>query len=256
MAFFRNLRTLDSLRNPAFRMYFFSRLFDAAAMNIRQMALVYLMYRLTDSVTLLGWLVVARAIPLLLLTPIAGAIGDRVQKKYIILLSGVVDAMLAVGIGAGLMTGYISAENAGSWWVLIAASVLDGTITGFKGPSNDAMVIEVVGEERITNAIALSQMGMNVLRLISPAVAGILIDAYGFEIVYHLMAVLYVGAVVFMAFVPPLSKPHGNKTNLFVDIRDVWRYMMQEKTILYVLFTVFVMVFLSMPYRQLMPVFV
>ena len=255
MSFFQKLRTLESLRNPSFRMYFVSRLFDAAAMNIRQMALIYLMYILTDSATLLGVLVLARAIPLLLFSPVAGAIGDRIQKKYLILVSGIVDAALAFGIAVGLMTGYISGEN-GTWWVLIAASVLDGLITGTKGPSNDAIVIEIVGESRITNAIALSQLGMNLLRVISPAVAGILIDSVGFELVYEIMGGLYIGAFVFMLFVPAVSKTQSLGTNIFADIRDVWNYILEQKNLLYVLLTVFVMVFLSMPYRQLMPVFV
>jgi MFS family permease len=255
MAVFRNLRTLDSLRVPIFRRYFVSRLFDASAMNIRQMALIILMYRITGSATLLGALVLARAIPLLLLSPLAGAVADRVQKKYLIIGSSIVDTAVTVGIAAGLMTGYISADHAGSWWVLIAAAVLNGMVTGTKGPSNDAMVIEVVGQERITNAIALTQMGQNLLRIISPAVAGVMIDQLGFPIVYLTMAGLYVGAVAFMWLVPPLSTPHQAKTNIFGDVRDVWNYILKQKDLLYILAMVFTMVFLSMPYRQLMTIF-
>ncbi len=256
MAFLQNLRTIDSLRNPNFRVYFISRLFDASAMNVRQMALIYLMYRLTDSATLLGVIVLARAIPMLVLSPIAGAFADRLQKKYLIIGAGILDTILATSIGLGILFGYISAENAGSWWVLVAASAIDGMISGTKGPANDAMVIEVVGKDRITNAIALSQRGMNVLRLISPAIAGILIDVSGFEVVYFSMAGLYLCSFLFMSMVPPLSKPFKSQTNVFADIVSVWQYMKVRKDILYVLGTVFVMVFLSMPYTQLMPVFV
>ena len=255
MSIFRNLRTVDSLRVPIFRWYFISRLFDASAMNIRQMALIYLMYELTSSATLLGVLVLARAIPLMFLSPLAGAVADRVQKKYLIIGASLVDTLVTLGIVAGLMTGYISAAHPASSWVLIASAVLNGMVTGTKGPSNDAMIIEVVGPERITNAVALTQMGQNLLRIISPAVAGVMIDKLGFTSVYVTMAVLYVGAVAFMAIVPPLSRPHHARTNIFGDVRAVWNYLLQEKDLLYVLLGVFAMVFMSMPYRQLMPIF-
>lgn len=256
MSFLRNLNTLDSLRNPNFRKYFVSRLFDASAMNVRQMALIYLMYRLTDSAAMLGILVLARAIPLLLLTPVAGAFADRTQKKYLIIGANILDMVLAASIGFGIVSGYISADNPGSWWVLIAASIIDGAITGTKGPSNDAMVVEIVGRERITNAIALTQLGMNTFRLISPAIAGILIDVSGFETVYFSMAGLYACAALFMCFVPPLSEPTGARINIAGDIAEVWRYLRKQKDLLYILLTVFLMVFLSMPYTQLMPIFV
>jgi len=236
-------------------MYFFSRLCDAAAMNIRQMSLGFLMYRLTDSATLLGVLVVARAIPLLLVAPFAGAIADRVQKKYIIQISGVVDAMLVLGVALGLTSGFLSGENPNSWWVLIGVSMVDGIVTSFKGPSSDAMIVEVVGENLITNAIALNQVGQNTLRLAAPVIAGILIDAYDFYVVYYLMTFIFLVAVVLMKFIPPTSKPPGSDTHILGDIKDAWQYIKQERDILYVLISVFCIVLLSMPYRQLLPIF-
>jgi MFS family permease len=255
MPILRNLKAIDSLRIASFRTYFFSRLCDAAAMNIRQMSLGFLMYRLTGSATLLGILVVARAVPLLVVSPIAGAIADRVQKKYIIQISGLVDMALALGIAFGLTSGYLSSNNPGSWWVLIVASLLDGIVTSFKGPTSDAMVVEVVGENLITNAVALNQVGQNTLRLAAPVIAGILIDAYDFYVVYFLMAAIYFAAVVLMSFIPPTSKPFRSETHILGDIKDVWQYIKQERDILFVLISVFCIVLLSMPYRQLLPIF-
>jgi hypothetical protein len=81
VAIFGSLRAVDYLRTPGFRKYFGSRLCDAAGSNMRQISLLLLMYQLTNSATLLGALALARAIPLIFVTPLAGAVADRVFKK-------------------------------------------------------------------------------------------------------------------------------------------------------------------------------
>ena len=255
MSFFRNLKAIDSLRISTFRTFFFSRLCDAAAINIRQMSLGFLMSRLTGSATLLGVLVLGRAIPLLLVSPIAGAIADRVQKKYMIQFAGIIDTVIALGVAISLTSGYLSSNNEGSWWILIVVSVLDGIVTATKGPTSDAIVVELVGENLITNAVAINQIGQNTLRLVAPVIAGILIDAYDFYVVFFLMSVIYFAAVTLLTFIPPTSKPYHSDTHILGDIKDVWHYIKQERNMLYVLVFVFCVVLLSMPYRQLMPIF-
>ncbi len=249
------IKAVDSLKNQAFRMFFLSRLFNALGMNIRQFSMALLMYRLTGSPTLLGILILGRAVPLLLVSPLAGALADRFQKKTLIQYASVADVFIATGIGLSLTTGYLSADNPGSWWFLVAMAFFDGISTVFKGPATDAMIIEVVGEKLVTNAIALNLAGQNTLRLIGPVVAGVAIDAYGFEPVYYGMAVVYAFSLFFMVFVPYTSHRVHTDSNILNDIWDVMGYVKKERNILFVLVAVLCMVFFSMPYQQLLPIF-
>ncbi len=249
------IKAVDSLKNPAFRMFFLSRLFNALGMNIRQFSMSLLVYYLTDSAVWLGILTLGRAVPLLLFTPFAGALADRFQKKTLIQISNVSDVFIAASIAVSLTTGYLSADNPGSWWFLVAMAFLDGASTSFKGPATDSIIIEVVGDSLVTNAIALNLAGQNTLRLIGPVVAGAVIDAYGFEPVYYSMAVLYAFSVLFMVFVPTTGKRVPAGANIFTDVKDVLGYMKTERNILFVLVAVLCMVFFSMPYQQLLPVF-
>jgi len=85
------------------------------------------------------------------------------------------------------------------------------------------MIIEIVGDKLITNAIALNLAGQNTLRLIGPVLAGVAIDAYGYEPVYYGMAILYTLSILFMVFVPYTGR--GNVklgSNIFGDIKDVF----------------------------------
>jgi MFS family permease len=236
-------------------MFFVSRLCDAAAVNIRQISMGLLIYRLTNSAIILGALILARAIPLMVVALFAGAIADRSQKKYIIQAAGGVDVIIVLVVFFSLTSGYLSVENAGSWWVLIAVSFIDGLVTTFKGPATDAIVVEVVGEKLITNAVALAQVGQNTLRLAAPVIAGAIIDHCGFEIAFETMAGIYLVAVFFLVFVPAASKPVPGDRPILNDIREVWGYITREKHIFLVLIVVLTITLLSMPYRQLMPIF-
>jgi MFS family permease len=256
MSFLGKIKAVDSLKNPAFRMFFLSRLFNALGMNVRQFSLSLLVFYLTGSAVWLGILTLGRAVPLLLLSPVSGALADRFEKKTLIQWASAADVLIASGIGLSLTTGYLSPGNPGSWWFLVAMAFCDGVSTVFKGPATDSMIIEVVGERLVTNAIAINQAGQNTLRLIGPVVAGAAIDTYGFEPVFYGMAVIYAFSLFFMVFVPYTGRQHVQAgSSILTDIRDVLVYIKKEKNILYVLITVLCMVFFSMPYQQLLPVF-
>ena len=250
------IKAVDSLKNPAFRMFFISRLFNALGMNVRQFSMALLVYFLTGSEIWLGFLTLGRAVPLLLVSPLSGALADRFEKKTLIQYASAADVLIASAIGVSLTTGYLSPDNPGSWWFLIAMAFLDGISTVFKGPSTDAMIIEIVGDKLVTNAIALNMAGQNTLRLIGPVVAGAAIDAYGYEPVYYGMAVIYAFSLLFMVFVPYTGRRHiAVGSNILKDIRDVLVYMKKERNIFFVLIVVLCMVFFSMPYQALLPVF-
>jgi MFS family permease len=256
MTFLSKIKALESLRNSNFRMFFMSRLFDSLSMNIRQFSLSLLVYYLTGSAAWLGYLTLARAIPLLFFSPVTGALADRLEKKTLIVWASVADVVIAAIIGISLTTGYLSPANHGSWIFLVIMSFFDGISTIFKGPSTDAMVIEIVGEKLITNAIALNMAGQNTLRLLGPVLAGLAIDQWGYEPSFYVMAVLYALSLLFMLFVPYTGKRNTMiGGNVLGDIRDVFVYIKKEPNILYVLIVVLCMVFFSMPYMALMPVF-
>jgi MFS family permease len=250
------LRTFESFKNPVFRLYYGALLGQRAAANMQMMARSLLVYHLTDSGTILGLMSLANALPMLFLALFGGVIADRFQKKYVLLIGQLFSAAISLGIALSLTTGYLSAERAGSWWILIAASVLQGTVMGLMVPSRQAIVPEIVGGKQLMNAIALNNMAMNTLRLIAPAVAGFLIgDDYNFEIVYFAMTGMYIVAVVFMILMPLTGKVTAIRRSIFADILEGLRYVKNRTTILLLLAFILIVILLSRPYMVLMPMF-
>ena len=251
----RNLRTFSSFKNSVFRLYFGGMMGQMAAMNMQMMARSLLIYRLTGSATILGAMSFAHAIPTLSLSLFGGVIADRVQKKYVMLIGQAGSFVVALGTALALTLGYLSVERAGSWWILVVASVFQGIIMALMMPSRQAILPEIVSEEQLLNAISLNMLGMNGLRLFAPALTGFLIDAFDFEAVYYGMTSMYLIAIVFIAFLPLTGMMTVRGQGALADIKEGIKYLRHETTILLVLLFTLVVVVLSMPYIMLMPIF-
>jgi MFS family permease len=225
------------------------------SMNMQQVTRSLLIYRLTGSAAILGLMALATAVPMLLLSLFGGVIADRVQKKHIIQIGQVASAVVALSVAVALTTGYLSPEHAGSWWVLMVNSVLQGTIMALMMPARQAIIPEIVGGGQVMNAVALNSLGMNTLRLVAPALAGFLIDAFDFEAVFYTMTGLYLVAVVFTGFIPATGTTSVRGGGALLDIKEGLKYMWGKTTILFVLAFTLVVIVLSMPYQMMMPIF-
>jgi MFS transporter, DHA1 family, staphyloferrin A biosynthesis exporter len=227
-----------------------------ASMNMQMVTGSLLLYRLTGSAALLGTLSLSHAIPMIFLSMFGGAIADRLQKKRILCLGLLCSAAVSLGIALPLTTGFLSRENPGSWWILMLSSFFQGIIMGLMLPARQAIIPEMVSKEQAMNAIALNTLGMNVLRFLAPGVAGFLIDAFDFKAVYYAMTGMNLYAAAFMFFVPHTSRTSISRGNLISDIRDALDYIMHQRIILIILVFTLGVVILSMPYQQLLPIFV
>jgi len=107
------------------------------------------------------------------------------------------------------------------------------------------------------NAISLNNMGMNIFRIISPALAGVLVDVVGFWVVYAIMTFMIITSVVFIAMVPASSSPRKTSGvgNSLQDVTEGWKYIRGQKTIFAILLFTAVGMILGAPYSQLLPMF-
>jgi len=254
--FLSQLKTFDSLKNPIFRRYYGALLTQRASLNMFMVTQSMLIYRLTGSATLLGVINLVFSVTLLMASPFGGAIADRVQKKTILLFGRIIIVLLRLGIAVSLTIGYLSSGNADSWWILIASSAISGIVSGFTMPSSQAIIPEMVGKQLLMNAIALGNLAMSVLRLVGPGIAGFLIDAYDFHIVYYAMAALNIISAVFIVSLPSTSKISRTAEKILTNILEGLKYVWRNKTILAVLLFSLISVTLTRPVQLLMPIFV
>jgi MFS family permease len=248
-----NIRTFRSFKNPVFRLYFGALLGQMAAMNMQMFARLWLMKELTDSPAIVGATAFAHAVPMLCLSLFGGVIADRMQKKYVMLIGQAGSALAVLGVAIALSLGYLSPEVEGSFWILVGASVLQGTIMGLMMPSRQAILPEIVGEEQLMNALSLNNLGSNVLRIMAPAACGFLIKELDYAAVYYIMSGMYIVAIVFIALLPRTSTITVGGIGALEGIKEGLKYLRGQTTIILVLLLTLGAVVLSMPYMYLLP---
>lgn len=252
----RNLKTFKSFKNPVFTLYFGGLLGQMVGINMQIMTRSFLVYELTDSAFLLGTMSLFFAVPMVLFSLFGGVIADRMQKKYIMLYGQAGSAIVSATIGFTLLTGFLTAENPWSWWILGASSFFQGIIMALMMPALQAIIPEIVEGEDLMNAISLNTMGTNTLRLLAPAAAGFLIDYVGYEAVYFTTAIAYLISVIFIFFLPKTSTIKKTTTNVLSSMKEGIKYLKSEKTILLIMVFTLVITILAMPFQQLLPIFV
>src|SRR5512147_165101 len=156
------------LRHRNFRLWFFGQLSSLVGTWMQTIAQNWLVYQLTGSARDLGLVNFVGAIPLVPLTLYAGAIADRVSKRRIIFLMQATMMVLAFVLAALCWTGVVR-----FWHVLVLAFLL-GAAQALDTPARQAFVVELVGKEDLTNAIALNSGIFHGARVVGPALAGIL----------------------------------------------------------------------------------
>ncbi|MBI2852112.1 MAG: MFS transporter [Chloroflexi bacterium] len=247
------VRTFASLGNPTFRLYFVGMLSQVASMNMQQVTTPLLVYRITGSAALLGVVAMSGSLPHIFFSLFGGVVADRMQKKHILLIALGSFTFVSLGIATALATGLL---NEKTWWILIINSVVQSSLLGLMIPARHSIIREIVGRERLMNAIALNSLGGNSLRLVAPAAAGFFIDAFGFKTVYFIMAAVYATGFLVITLLPLTSKILPTTRNPFQSVTDGFKYISREKVLLLVLIFTLLSVMLSMPYQQLMAVFV
>jgi MFS family permease len=244
-----------SFKNPVYRLYYLSMVGHWSSMNMQMLARNLLVFRISSSGAILGVLALANAIPMILLTLPGGVLADRLQKKTVIQICQVVSIIVSLLTTLALVFHYLSPDNPDSWWVLVVSAVLQGAVMGIMMPSRSAIISEIVGPDHLMNAISLNNLGMNVFRIISPALAGFLVDVIDFWAVYAIMTAMIVMSWVCILFVPPTREKTIEGGNSLTDVVEGWRYLRSQKTILMVLLFTVVATILGTPYSQLLPMF-
>lgn len=249
-------RILSSLTNPAYRIYFFGILAHFAAMSMSIVSNPMLIFRLTNSTALLGVMSLVSAGPMLLISVFGGAFADRLKKKKILIYGLLGSAVVSFIIAITLATGTLNKENPDSWAILFITSAMQGIIMGLMMPALQAIIPEIVSRDQLMNAIALNTTGMNLLSLIAPPIAGIIIGDSNFKTVFYITAGLYVLAAFIISFIPARTTLITSSKNILKDIYKGFGYIRKDALILQILAFTLIVVVLSMPYQQYIPVYV
>ncbi len=243
-------RTFDSLGERNFRMLWIGLLLSMGGFQMQMVARGILVYDITDDARLTSIVGLGFAPSLLIVSLYGGVIGERMERRNIIQV-----AQAANGALAGLVAVLIIFD-AVSWQALLGVSVAQGAMFAFQMPARQAAIPALVGQERLSNAIALNAMAMGLMTLVAPGLGGVLYEVTGPEGVYLFVTGMAVLAVIFTGLVPRIYPPADEqKQSVVENVIAGFRYIRGNRLVTVLLIQGVLIAILSMPFRMLVQVY-
>jgi MFS family permease len=242
---------LRALHHKNYRLFFGGQSISLIGTWMQQIAMSWLVYRLTNSALLLGIVSFSSQIPVFLLASIAGVYADRWNRHRMLVATQTLSMIQALILAFLTLTGTIHV------WQIIALSIFIGVINAFDMPTRQSFIVEIVDKtEDLGNAIALNSFMFNGARLIGPAIAGILIALLGEGVCFLINGLSFVGIIVaLLAIKVPKRKKAAHSPRLWHDLKEGYSYAFGFAPIRYILLQLGLMSFMGMAYAVLMPIF-
>ncbi|HKJ75644.1 MAG TPA: MFS transporter [Gammaproteobacteria bacterium] len=175
-------RLFESLRLRDFRIYFLGQMVSITGTWMQNVAQAWLVYRLTESSFLLGFVAFVGLMPVLVFGLAGGVVADRYPRKALMVAAQTVALLQAVTLAVLTLTGWVEV------WHIIALAFLLGVVHAFEMPTRHSFLAEIVPRGQLANAIALNSSLFNLARSAGPAIAGWLVAASGEGVVFAINA--------------------------------------------------------------------
>jgi MFS family permease len=250
------LGTFAALRHREFRLLWAGQAATAMALWMDQVVRGWLMYELTNSPIQLGLVHGIQALPILVLSPIAGSVADRYPRKLQVVVAQVLAGLMYVVLALLILTGRIRP------WHVYATAFVMAMVQTFHQPARAAMVADAVPPGQLTNAIGLTSVVFNVARSTGPALAGFLIATLGTASCYAVQAGFYLLAIVWTLRLRPDPSAatsargriaHG--ASFGQSIIEGWTFSWRNEVVRAGLLIVMCASLFIVPFTTLLPVF-
>ncbi len=240
-----------ALSSRNYRLFFIGQGISLVGTWMQQIALSWLVYRLTDSVFLLGAVTFSSQIPSFILGPFAGVLADKFNRHKVLIVTQALSMVQASTLAVLVLTNTIEI------WHVLALSAVLGTINGFDIATRQAFVVELIERrEDMSNAIALNSSLFNMARLVGPTIAGLLIAAVGEGICILINAISYIAVIgsLLLLRLKPFERVQQQR-KVWQSLKVGFQYAFGFPPIRALIMIVALLSLFGMPFTVLLPVF-
>jgi MFS family permease len=234
---------------PAYRMLFYSAAIVIFGVMGQAVARGWLARELTGSNAGLGGVMLVFGASMLVTTPLGGVAADRYPKRLVVLIAVLALMASSLAIGIAVVTDVVT------YWMLLIAGGVQAAAFAFYLPARIALISEVVPSALLQNAIVLSQMSQEAMRVVAPALAGVLIGMSWFGVggVFLAAGVASGFAVLFVVRLPALPRRDGGKRSPITEIRDAMSHLRDNPALGTIALLTVGVVMIGFPYLTFLP---
>ena len=182
--------SFNSLEVRNYRRYFAGQLISLSGTWMQTVAAIWVILTLTDSGVAVGLTTALQFLPMLLIGAWGGLLADRIPKRRLLITTQALMTIPAVGLFAVTATGVVTP------WMVYLAVFAFGSLNAIDNPTRQSFVYEMVGPDRVVNAVSLNSVIVQAARIVGPALAGVLIATVGVVPCFALNALTFVAMIL------------------------------------------------------------
>jgi MFS family permease len=243
-------RSFTSLEIPNYRRYFTGQIVSLSGNWMQMVAEMWLILELTGSGFAVGVTSALQFLPMLLFGAWGGVLADRWPKRKLLVVT-----QTAMAVPALVLCG-MTASGAVEPWMVFGLVFARGTVNSVDNPTRQSFVIEMVGADRVVNAVGLNSVLIHAARIFGPAGAGVLILTVGVAPCFLINAATFAAMIVALRGMDPCRlatppRPEGDADS--GGVREALRYVRGEPALLIPLAMMAVVGMLAFNFQVLLP---
>lgn len=238
----------EAFRERDYRWFWSTQFFSNIGSWMQTIAQGWLVYRITDSPFLLGFVGFANSIPQFFLMLPGGVVADRFDRKRVVSASQWTQALCALWLAGAVLLHRISV------WQIIATAVITGIAMSFSGPAYQAMVVDLLDDrKRLPNAIAMNSLQFNLSRVVGPLLAGVTLSLYGTFWCFFFNAISFLPLIWVLGAIRQRQLRQPSEAAMLSHLAEAFRYVARDKIVLLMLSISVAASLFGYPYLSLMP---
>ena len=239
----------EAFRETDYRRFWISQFFSNVGSWMQAVAQGYLVYHLTDSAFLLGFVGFANAIPSFFLMLYGGVLADHLDRRRVVIVSQWAQALAALALAISIRTGHIAV------WQIVAAAFVSGIAISFSAPAWQAMVLDLLDDRsRLANAVAMNSLQFQLSRALGPLLAGAMLSAFGGFWCFFINAISFLPLIWILERIKPRQQPVAATGAVWERLRAGFAYVRGDRRIMLALFVSGAASAFGFPYLNLMPI--
>lgn len=251
------LRAFTSLRQRNYRLYWFGQMISLIGTWMQTVGQTWLVLNLTHSAWQLGLVGALQFLPVLLFSLFGGVFADRWPKRRVLLITQAASMVQAFLLWALIATGTVQL-----WHIYVLAMLL-GLTNSLDQPTRSAFVLEMVGYENLSNAVALNSSLLNLARIVGPGLGGIIIAVSGVTMLFLLNALSFLAVLVGLMLIN-IHELHGQtprhtnadeRQKTWQSMREGVDYVRKTPAVLLVILVVGLVLLFGENFNVVLPLF-
>jgi len=242
---------LRAFRSVNYTLYFTGRAVSQFGTWMQRTAVIWVVYSITHSAFLLGVTIFAEQFPSFLFSIFGGVAADRYDRYKVIKLTQITSMIQAILLAALVITGHTIV------WAILVLSVILGIINAFDVPARQALVHDVVADQAdLPNALSLTTATASLAQLLGPALAGIVLSAFGAGVCFLLNAASFGAVIISLLLMKlPVHQPKKSEKKILTEFAEGFSYLKKTPDIGMVILMLAIISLFVLPYNTVIPIF-